>query len=165
MVQNWWDAVRVSEETVNVRKQPGAGAIFSAVGDGVEQGRISEEADGSFLELWNHGSLGREVLTLGNTTKRACGQSWAGGHGEGLKVGALALVRAGHNVTVESGEGEVWSFQLDDSNQFHVTSRKELNQQPGIVRVRVSGAPIDPIFAPSDYLFFSAAASAGIFES
>ena len=38
------------------------------------------------LVLWNRGTLGREVLALGNTTKHGGLRAFAGGHGEGLKV-------------------------------------------------------------------------------
>ena len=147
-----------------------AGRIYSAFNEaGVEKGRITTSKTQD-IEIWNLGSLGREVLTMGNTTKRMRGQSYTGGHGEGLKVGALALVRSGFRVVIEM-RAMSWSFELDAEDQFHVMSRrhKEESTEPqdaAIVRVLVtasaepSPAGLDqecqrsaPIFVPEDYLF------------
>ena len=51
---------------------------------------------------------------LGNTTKRG-GASFAGGHGEGLKVGALALVRASHSVQMDTST-QRWCFELEEGH-------------------------------------------------
>ena len=89
LVQNWWDAVRVSGsggqrlDKVDVLHEPPS--TFRAVADGTLRGEI--RLDGDDMVLSNLGGLGRQALALGNTTKRR-GDAYAGGHGEGLKVGS-----------------------------------------------------------------------------
>jgi hypothetical protein len=78
------------------------------------------------LVLWNRGTLGREVLALGNTTKHGGLRAFAGGHGEGLKVGALALVRAGHAVVLQTA-AESWRFRLADGHLEVVSSPGAIN--------------------------------------
>jgi hypothetical protein len=59
--------------------------------------------------------LNRSVLLIGMSTKR--GKQQRGQHGEGFDVGALALVRAGHELNIWSGD-EKWSPYLEPSETF-----------------------------------------------
>lgn len=69
-----------------------------------------EHADGR-VALENPGaSMGREVLLIGHSTKP--GTDARGQFGEGLKLGALALLRDGCGVSVQTGE-ETWVAKLD----------------------------------------------------
>lgn len=70
------------------------------------------------LRVENVGAvLSRDALLLGRTTKRDR-PDLAGRWGEGLKLGALALVRAGHPVKIRSG-GEVWVPAVEPSEKFN----------------------------------------------
>lgn len=73
--------------------------------------------NGHVLRIENAGvALPHEALLLGHTTKE--GNAEMIGHfGEGLKLGVLALVRAGHTVRILSGE-EVWKPLLVRSASF-----------------------------------------------
>jgi hypothetical protein len=69
------------------------------------------------LKIENKGvSLPHEALLLGHTTKED-DQATIGHFGEGLKLGALALVRAGHTVVIRSGE-EIWKPVLVRSASY-----------------------------------------------
>ena len=72
---------------------------------------------GETLRIENVGcTLPHEALLLGHTTK--VGRTdMAGKYGEGLKLGILALVRAGHAVKVRSGD-EVWTPLIQHSEKF-----------------------------------------------
>jgi hypothetical protein len=72
---------------------------------------------GSVLRISNEGVvLPHEALLLGHTTK-VDRQDMIGHFGEGLKLGVLALVRAGHVVKILSGE-ETWKPLLVRSSNF-----------------------------------------------
>jgi len=60
-------------------------------------------------------SLPKEAMLLGHTTK---GESDIGQFGEGLKVGLLALTRAGHEVIIKTGN-EIWKTTLSPSKVFN----------------------------------------------
>lgn len=69
------------------------------------------------LRIENTGTtLPREALLLGYTTKRESSDT-IGRHAEGLKTGALALLRAGHSVTIRTGS-EVWEPTLEESSNY-----------------------------------------------
>lgn len=72
---------------------------------------------GSKLAIETSGvDLSHEALLLGSTSK--AGRADMIGHfGEGMKLGILALVRAGHRVKVETA-GEVWTPKIDRSERF-----------------------------------------------
>ena len=74
--------------------------------DGV--GTLVIENDGTTLE--------HEALLLGHTSKTGRGDC-IGKFGEGLKLGVLALVRAGHAVKIRSGD-EVWVPAIERSERF-----------------------------------------------
>lgn len=72
---------------------------------------------GNVLRISNKGVvLPHEALLLGHTTK-VDRQDMIGHFGEGLKLGVLALVRAGHVVKILSGE-EIWKPLLVQSANF-----------------------------------------------
>lgn len=73
--------------------------------------------NGNLLKISNDGvALEHEALLFGHTTK-AGRQDMIGKFGEGLKLGVLALVRAGHTVTILSGD-EIWKPLLVRSSSF-----------------------------------------------
>ncbi|KAK1221579.1 hypothetical protein PQX77_015592 [Marasmius sp. AFHP31] len=66
----------------------------------------------SELVLYNHRvQLTSNVLGMGVTDKRGDVLNLIGGHGEGMKVGILALVRNGHEVNYYTS-GEKWKFGI-----------------------------------------------------
>ena len=70
------------------------------------------------LSLVNHNTeLTRQVLLMGYTSKAKQEDYMIGKFGEGLKVGALALVRAGYAVSVETSN-DIWSFSLVGHDKF-----------------------------------------------
>lgn len=71
---------------------------------------------GNTLRITNQGvRLDRSVLLLGVTSKSDGG--YRGHFGEGLKLGALALTRAGRKLRIINDD-ESWSFQIVDSPVF-----------------------------------------------
>jgi len=72
---------------------------------------------GEILTISNEGaSLQHRDLLLGQTTKYGVA-TLAGQFGEGLKLGVLALVRAGHKVVIRTN-GETWIPSLQMSEAF-----------------------------------------------
>lgn len=72
--------------------------------------------NGDTLTVQSDGvALDRSVWLIGNTSK--AGTDARGHYGEGLKLGALALVRAGRKLRILNGE-ETWSCTLEDSSTF-----------------------------------------------
>ena len=70
------------------------------------------------LTITNQGArLDRRVLLLGVTSKSD--GNYRGHFGEGLKLGALALTRAGRPLAMINDD-ETWSFNLEDSEAFGV---------------------------------------------
>lgn len=73
--------------------------------------------DGGTLRVRNDGScLSESALLLGKTSKRGRADL-RGQHGEGLKLGLLALVRAGRRVRVLNG-ADAWVPELRASEKF-----------------------------------------------
>lgn len=69
------------------------------------------------VRIENEGcTLPLKALLLGHTTKAEDPRT-IGKFGEGLKLGVLALVRAGHEVKIRTGD-EVWTPSLEDSELF-----------------------------------------------
>jgi hypothetical protein len=99
---------------------------------------------GDRLIIENEGAtLTRDSLLLGRSSKRERQDVLAGKWGEGLKLGALALIRAGLKVVIRNGS-EVWTPAIETSEKFAgrdvlvfhvVTGRQERNR----VRVEVDG--------------------------
>ena len=83
----------------------------------IELGRIDYNPTRQKLTLINHDTeLMRKVLLLG-FSKKASNKEVIGQFGEGLKVGALALVREGRVVTMKTGK-ERWRFGLSHDETF-----------------------------------------------
>lgn len=73
--------------------------------------------DTGVLVIENDGcTLPHEALLFGHTTKLGRGDT-IGRYGEGLKLGVLALVRAGHEIKIRSG-AEVWLPKIEKSDKF-----------------------------------------------
>jgi hypothetical protein len=78
---------------------------------------VRHRKDTDTLVIENAGAvLPHEALLLGHTTKVDRGDT-IGKFGEGLKLGCLALVRAGHSVKIRSGS-EVWVPKIERSEMF-----------------------------------------------
>ena len=99
--------------------QPFDGSLSDGCKEGrsVELGRIVYSPDREKLTLVNHDTeLMRKVLLLG-FSKKASNKEVIGQFGEGLKVGALALVREGRVVSMETGRDR-WKFGLLHDKAF-----------------------------------------------
>jgi hypothetical protein len=78
---------------------------------------VKHREDTKILVIENEGcSIPHEALLFGHTTKAGRGEL-IGKFGEGLKLGILALVRAGYGVKVRSGS-EVWIPKIERSEKF-----------------------------------------------
>lgn len=104
--------------------------------DAKTPGGVETEWGDTVVRLVNPGGhIPRKALLLGNTTKRDRDDQ-RGQFGEGLKLGALALVRAGKRVTVEAG-GERWTFTIEPSPDFAdrrvLVCAIEPSEAPGVV--------------------------------
>ena len=88
----------------------------------------------------NGARLDRNVWLLGQTSKADGG--YRGHFGEGLKLGVLALVRAGHKVRIVN-DTESWTPSIEDSETFGkpvLTIRTRILPKPaGYFRIEVSG--------------------------
>lgn len=84
-----------------------SGAEMKVSHDGRTQ-RLTIETIGATIDV--------RSLLLGYSTKQGDARA-AGQYGEGMKLAMLALVRAGHRVTVRSG-GTMWSPRIVPSVQF-----------------------------------------------
>lgn len=103
-----------------------------------------EYVNGS-LRIENEGTvLPHQALLLGHTTKSERTDT-IGKFGEGLKLGVLALIRAGHSVKIRSG-GEVWVPSIDFSSVFKadVLTFDITGGRQGKNRVRVEVGGISP---------------------
>ncbi len=93
--------------------------------------KVSHSDDRLVIE--NTGSkLPRQALLIGNTSKRDR-QDMIGQYGEGLKFGALVLVRGGHKVTIRTGP-EVWVPSIGPSEKF---------QGANVLRFQIDGGRED----------------------
>lgn len=98
---------------------------YEGIRELVQNGRDSE-IDGHPLKVdWHNNTLRLEnegvvlpvkALLLGHTTKEGRSDQ-IGKFGEGLKLGVLALVRAGHTVRIRNGS-EVWVPTIERSETF-----------------------------------------------
>jgi hypothetical protein len=101
---------------------------------------------GNKLYIENEGAtLPHEALLLGHTTKLGRGDT-IGKFGEGLKLGILALVRAGHAIKIRSGS-EVWIPRIERSERFNadvLTFTILKNREPkNRVRIEIGGIDSD----------------------
>lgn len=75
------------------------------------------EHSGNKLLIVNEGcTLNHRALLLGETTK-ADRDDLIGQWGDGLKIGVLALVRSGYEVTIKSGE-EIWRPSIEEAPEY-----------------------------------------------
>jgi hypothetical protein len=93
------------------------------------------------LTISNQGAhLDRSVWLLGNSSKSA--DTHRGHFGEGLKLGILALVRAGHKVAFIN-DNETWTPSMEDSDVFPgqqvLTISTRTRAATGAFTVRVEG--------------------------
>ncbi|NDD31174.1 MAG: hypothetical protein EB084_23225 [Proteobacteria bacterium] len=89
------------------------------------QNALDADQDGFKMEVTHSGStlrvmsrdarLKKDVWLMGTTSKES--GEYRGHFGEGLKLGVLALVRAGHDVKIINRD-ETWSPRLEDSEVF-----------------------------------------------
>lgn len=78
---------------------------------------VRHRKDTDTLVLENEGcTIPHEALLFGHTSKSSRSDT-IGKFGEGLKLGMLALVRAGHEVKIRSGS-EVWVPKIERSEKF-----------------------------------------------
>jgi len=79
---------------------------------------VRHRAESNVLVIENTGcALSHEALLFGHTTKEGQAEL-RGKFGEGLKIGSLALVRAGYSVKIRSG-AEVWTPKIEKSEKFN----------------------------------------------
>lgn len=123
---------------------------YEGIRELVQNGRDSE-IDGFPLKVdWYNNTLRLEntgvtlplkALLLGHTTKEGRSDQ-IGKFGEGLKLGVLALVRAGHPVKIRNGS-EVWVPSIERSETFDddvLTFRIEDGRKDGTrLRIEVGG--------------------------
>jgi len=113
------------ELSINVNYLPAWGA-WEGIRELVQNGKDAETEFGApltvshlngTLRIENEGAqLSREALLFGTSSKS--GRSdMIGKFGEGLKLGILALVRAGHKVRIRSGS-EVWTALIERSEKY-----------------------------------------------
>jgi len=148
-VQNWHDGLLSAE--LPTRGGSGAGPLaaaplefsdvtangeatrFQAQRHGAEVGWCEFDATARRLVLVNRRvGLGRQVLLMGYS-KKAQHHEVIGSFGEGLKVGAVALLRRGLNLAMVT-RGELWTFLLAVDPAFGER----------VLTVRVSRRPSDP---------------------
>lgn len=113
------------ELSINVKYLPSWGA-WEGVRELIQNGKDAETEfsaplkvthSNNTLRIENEGAeLSREALLFGTTSKtdRA---DMIGKFGEGLKLGILALVRAGHGVRIRTGS-EVWTAYIARSERY-----------------------------------------------
>lgn len=111
----------------------------TSANQGIELGKIVYFPSRQIISLINYNTeLMRKVLLLGYS-KKASNKEVIGQFGEGLKVGALALVREGRVVTLETS-GDRWRFGLVQDDTFEeevltvfVTERNEKNDDDDVI--------------------------------
>jgi len=99
---------------------------YEGVRELIQNGRDAEVEHGATMKVdWHNDTLRIEndgvtmplkALLLGHTTKLG-NSKLIGKFGEGLKLGVLALVRAGHTVKIRNGS-EVWAPTIERSELF-----------------------------------------------
>lgn len=136
--------------SINVKYLPEWG-VWEGVRELIQNGKDAETEFEAPLKVTHHNQtlrienegaeMAREALLFGTTSKvgRA---DMIGRFGEGLKLGTLALVRAGRPVKIRSGS-EVWSPTIEKSEQFKADvltfDIKGGNEPKKRVRVEIGG--------------------------
>ena len=103
----WWEGVR--EIVQNAKDADEYDAAPMTIEHFPRTNRLVISSRGVTLEP-------RVLLLLGASTKRGAGQR--GQFGEGFAIGCLALVRAGHPVTIHNGD-EVWRPTIQEPDEGH----------------------------------------------
>ena len=111
--------------------------------DGQQDGcPMTIDHSGDTLTVSNQGArIDRSVWLLGNSSKNA--DSHRGHFGEGLKLGVLALARAGHTISFVNDD-ETWTPEMTDSDAFpgHQVlsiSTRARTHATGAFSVRING--------------------------
>lgn len=102
--------------------------------------------DGTYLRVVNQdGAIGPKDLAVLGATDKAGDSSTRGQFGDGLKVGCLALVRAGLDVTIRSAD-RIYSASIEHSQEYGTEvlmfHSGEINHANGVEFV-VGGLPMD----------------------
>lgn len=138
------------ELSINVKYLPEWG-VWEGIRELIQNGRDAEVEHNAELTVdWKNGTLrienegatlSREALLFGTTSKMGRADL-IGKFGEGLKLGALALVRAGRSVKIRSAD-EVWTPAIARSEKlnaevlmFDIKSGNEAKQR---VRIEIGG--------------------------
>lgn len=114
--------------------------------------------ESSTLVVENEGcTIPRDALLMGHSTKRE-NRAMAGYFGEGLKLGALVLCRAGARVKIRTG-GEVWTPRIEMSEKFNGHSVLVVDVEGGRedrnrVRVEIQGISKENWLAIKDRFLF-----------
>ncbi len=138
------------ELSINVKYLPEWG-VWEGVRELIQNGKDAEVEHQAPLTVdWKNGTirienegatLTREALLFGTTTKMGRADL-IGKFGEGLKLGVLALVRAGRTVTIRSGS-EVWDPTIARSEKYDaevlVFDIKTGREDKKRVRVEIDG--------------------------
>lgn len=113
------------ELSINVKYLPSWGA-WEGIRELVQNGKDAETEFGAplkvthlngTLRIENEGAeLSREALLFG-TSSKTDRSDMIGKFGEGLKLGILALVRAGHNVKIRTAD-QVWTAYIARSERY-----------------------------------------------
>lgn len=100
--------------------------VFEGIRELIQNGRDAEIEFNAPLTVRHHDNtlviettgktLPHEALLFGFTTKTDKGEL-IGKFGEGLKLGVLALVRAGYETKIRSGS-EIWTPRIERSERF-----------------------------------------------
>ena len=114
---------------------------------------------GKHLYLFNEGSYLRHRDLLFGQTDKVDRSDMAGNFGEGLKLGTLALIRAGHDVKIRTGT-EIWSPAIEHSKQYDepvlVFNIRQGGKDIGGTQVDVTGvSAIDWAKMREKFLFLS----------
>jgi len=158
LVQNWHDGllsadlaskaagVTPSTATASLEfsSKPAADATtsrFAATRAGQEVGWCEYIPAEDKLVMVNRGvGLGRQVLLLGYS-KKAQHHDVIGSFGEGMKVGAVALLRRGLRLRIFT-KSEVWTFELAvDPNFGERVLTVETARRPEVLDVELEGLP------------------------
>jgi len=138
------------ELSINVKYLPEWG-VWEGIRELIQNGKDAEVEHNAPLTVdWKNGTLRienegalltREALLFGTTSKGGRADL-IGKFGEGLKLGVLALVRAGRSVTIRSG-GEVWEPTIARSEKYDadvlVFDIKTGREEKKRVRVEIDG--------------------------
>ena len=151
LVQNWYDASLSTTGSLQVTKQ---GEAYVAPGGS----RVEYEESTRILRLTNRGArISRSALLLGYSRK-STHKDVIGHFGEGLKVGALALVRRGIDVQV-SGPTEQWQFRLqsisEDSTRVLVVEATPTTHDDGVMVEATGVSQEEWALAKSRFLFLT----------